>query len=375
MVKFNEENERVKRRYLDYLKQADGHDEATLDKVAAALRDFEEALGFAPFKRFHRDWAARFKKHLDKRRNARTGQPLGLTTKDATLRLVKGFFHWLASQPGYRSRITFADARYFNNNSKDARAAHASRPERFPSLEQCAHAFRTMPSASEVERRDRAIFACLMLTGGRDGALASLRLKHVDLVEGEIFFDGREVRTKNGKTFTTTFFPVDPVYREAFETWVTYLREERLYGHADALFPKVEVDLASGRFAAHGLSREPYAGGQAIAKVVKAAFRNAGLPEYSPNTFRKTLAMLATPCATTSSNSRPGPRTSATNTSQPPSPPTCPSRPRGSGNSFACSRVQHGHARSNAMTVSGSKPTLRLPRNQPLLRLRCCRLS
>lgn len=291
--KFNEANERVKRQYLSYLKEAEGQDEASLDKVAAALRDFEEALAFAPFNKFHRDWAARYKKHLDKRRNARTGKPLSLTTRVSALRLIRGFFHWLASQPGFKSRVTYADVRYFNNNAKDARAAHARRPERYPSLEQCAHAFRLMPTATLVDRRNRAIFACLMLTAARDGALASLHLKHVDLVDGKVFFDGRDVRTKNAKTFETWFFPVDAAYREAFEDWVNHLRTDLLYGPGDALFPKVEIGLVDGRFTTKGLSRQPYANAQTIASVVKAAFRNAGLPEYSPHTFRKTLVALA----------------------------------------------------------------------------------
>ena len=292
MRKFNEENERIKRQYLIFLKEAKGQDEASLDKVAAALRDFEEALGFKPFRAFHRDWAARYKRHLEKRRHARTGKPLGLTTRDSTLRLVKGFFHWLASQPGYKSRVTYADVAYFSNNAKDARAAHAQRPVRYPSMEQCAHAFRAMPEGDEVERRDKAIFALLMLTGARDGAAASLRLKHVDLVEGKVFQDGREVRTKNGKTIETWFFPVDPMYRDTFEGWVRYLREERLYGPGDALFPKLEVGTREGRFARLGLSREPYANAQTINAVVKGAFRAVGLPEYTPHSFRKTLAML-----------------------------------------------------------------------------------
>ena len=37
MRKFNEQNERIKRQYLIFLKEAKGQDEASLDKVAAAL--------------------------------------------------------------------------------------------------------------------------------------------------------------------------------------------------------------------------------------------------------------------------------------------------------------------------------------------------
>ncbi|MEM1360408.1 MAG: site-specific integrase [Pseudomonadota bacterium] len=150
-----------------------------------------------------------------------------------------------------------------------------------------------MPVTTEVERRDRAIFAFLMLTGARDGAAASLRLSHVDLIERKVFQDGREVRTKNGKSFETWFFPVDPMYLEAFAEWVTHLREKRLFGPGDALFPKQVVGVQDGCFAATGLAREPYANGQAINAVIKAAFRAAKLPEYSAHSFRKTLAMLA----------------------------------------------------------------------------------
>lgn len=45
---------------------------------------------------------------------------------------------------------------------------------------------------------------------------------------------------------------------------MTYLRKERLYGHGDALFPKVEIKAENRRFNATGLSREPYSNGQKI---------------------------------------------------------------------------------------------------------------
>ena len=292
MRKFNEENERIKRRYLAFLREAKGRDEATLDKVTAALLDFEQAVGFKTFKAFHLDWAAKYKKHLEQRRNGRTGKPLGLSTRDATLRIIKAFVEWLSDQPGYKSRIGYADAAYFNNNTKDARAARVQRPIPYPSLEQCDHAFRQMPDGDEIDRRDKAIFALLMLTGARDGAATTLRLKHVDLVEGQIFQDAREVKTKASKTIETWFFPVDPMYRDHFEGWVRYLREDCLFGPGDALFPKQSIAVRDGRFCNAGLSREPYANAQAVNAVVKAAFASAGMPEYTPHSLRKTLGLL-----------------------------------------------------------------------------------
>lgn len=292
MRKVVEANERLKRDYLGYLRDAEGYDEATLDKVAASILTFEEALGFKPFKAFHREWAARFKAHLRERKNHRTGKPLGVSTRDGILRDVKSFFHWLASQKGFKSRVTYPDVRYFNNNAKDARAAHAQRPKRYPTLAQCAHAFRLMPETTVIDRRNRAMFALWVMTGARAGALASFRVQHVDLVENVVNQDGREVRTKAAKSFETWFLPVDPMYREAFEAWFTELTEKHLYGPGDALFPKRRVGVAKGLFTVTGLSPEPYANAQIVGKVIGSAFREAGLHVFNPHSIRTTLAQL-----------------------------------------------------------------------------------
>ena len=198
----------------------------------------------------------------------------------------------MTREPGFKSRITHTDVEYFNNNAKDARAAHASRPVAYPSLDQCDHAFRSMPGGTELERRDKAIFACLMLIAARDGALASLRLGDVDLVEGMIRQDGRYVKTKAAKTIDTWFFPVDPMYRDCLDAWVIHLRETRLFGPTDALFPKQTVRAGSGGFTNAGLSREPYATAGPIRAVVKAAFQRVGLFPFTPHSFRKTNALL-----------------------------------------------------------------------------------
>jgi integrase len=52
-----------------------------------------------------------------------------------------------------------------------------------------------MSSASDIEMRNRALIAFTFLTGVRDGALASLKLKHVRLTEREVVQDAREVKT------------------------------------------------------------------------------------------------------------------------------------------------------------------------------------
>ena len=264
-----------------------------IHKAADAILRFEASTGFKPFKRFHIEQAVKFKNQLAQIKSDKTGKPLSKATIDGTLRAVKAFVHWLAGQQGYRSRISYADAEYFNLNAKDARIAHTERETAFPTIEQCRHAFAQMPNTSPLQRRDKALFAFLMLTGARDGAIASIRLKHIDLVQSCVHQDARDVKTKFAKTFTTTYFPVDAEYLSCFREWIDFLRKEQLFGPADALFPKPLMGVKDGGFACLGLSRETYGNTAKIRDVIKTAFTEAGLPPFGPHSFRKTLGILA----------------------------------------------------------------------------------
>jgi hypothetical protein len=48
---------------------------------------------------------------------------LSKATLYATLSALKRFFIWLAGQPGYKSRISYSDAEYFNLSVKEIRIA------------------------------------------------------------------------------------------------------------------------------------------------------------------------------------------------------------------------------------------------------------
>jgi len=61
MAKHNAANERIKREYFRYLKEALGRDQATVDGIAKALARFEDATGAKDFRRFHREQAGAFK--------------------------------------------------------------------------------------------------------------------------------------------------------------------------------------------------------------------------------------------------------------------------------------------------------------------------
>lgn len=293
MARHNAANTRIKREYFDYLKEAMRRDEASIDQVAKALARFEEATGHKDFKKFHREQAKAFKHRLDTERNARTGKPLARATVHSTLSALRAFFIWLAGQPGYKSKIAYADADYFNLSDKDVRIAKASRQKPVPTLEQVQQVLAAMPAGTDIEMRNRALVAFTTLTGARDGALASLKLKHVNLTEGFVDQDARDVRTKASKTFVTWFFPVGGDALQIFADWCQHLRANLLWSEDDPLFPKTRIGLgATGAFQAVGLAREHWSNAGPIRAIFRDAFTAAGLPYFNPHRFRDMLVQL-----------------------------------------------------------------------------------
>jgi integrase len=291
-VRHNAANERTKRAYFAYLKEARRYSEASLSGAAKALVRFEEYTRFKEFRAFHIEQAIGFKRRLAEEQNIRTGERLSKATLYSTLQALRNFFIWLAGQPGFKSRISYADADYFNLSDNETRIAKAQREQTSPTLEQVHHVLETMPHSTDIERRNRAVIAFALLTGARDGALASIKLKHVDLAQGRIIQDAREVRTKFSKTFTTWFFPVGGEALDIFTQWIGDL-SALLWGPGDPLFPATRIVIGTDRhFAASGLARRGWSGAAPVRAIFREAFTRAGLPYFNPHSFRKTLAQL-----------------------------------------------------------------------------------
>ncbi|MBL4764272.1 MAG: tyrosine-type recombinase/integrase [Colwellia sp.] len=290
MKKHNANNVRITRKYYIFLKEAKRQDESSIDGVAKAINRFEQYTKFKDFKSFHHQQAVGFKKHLTNQKNEVTNKPLSKATLNTTLRHLKTFFQWLAREAGYKSRINYRDTEYFNLSEKDTRIATAKRKKPVPSIEQISHVLNNMPSTTDIEKRNRALIAFTLLTGARDSAIASLKIKHVNLFEESVFQDAREVKTKFSKTFTTYFFPVGKQPLNIIREWLRHLQNELLFGPDEPLFPKTKVaNNGDKRFQACGLLREHWQTAAAIRKIFKTAFTNADLPYFNPHSFRHTL--------------------------------------------------------------------------------------
>jgi len=104
MTPHNAGNERVKRRYFVYLREAKRQSEASVDAAAKALDRFEESTGHRDFKAFHVEQAIAFKRRLY---GSNGEKGLSRATLHGIFGHMKRFFTWLAEQPGYRARFRY----------------------------------------------------------------------------------------------------------------------------------------------------------------------------------------------------------------------------------------------------------------------------
>jgi hypothetical protein len=121
--------------------------------------------------------------------------------------------------------------------------------------------------------------------------VASLKLKHIDVAERLLFQDGRDVRTKFGKTISTWFFPVDEDLEKIVVEWVEYLRNDRGFGAEDPLFPASIMSIEDGRPVV-SLGREGWTTAGPIRRIFKSAFVAAGMRYFNPHSFRNMLTRV-----------------------------------------------------------------------------------
>jgi len=286
----NEKNERLKRRFLEYRKYARQLSEKSLDREIAALERFDTWNRRKDFKQFHIEQAMGFRTHLEDSKT-KTGKPLAKSSMRAILATLREFILWLSQQDGFRSKIKAADADYFNLSRRDEAEARAAPPRPAPSINQAQHALGLMPSTTPHQKRDKAVFALLCLTGIRVAALASLKVKHVDLHEKSVTQNPREVATKFGRPIDTFFAKGFSEAEEALDDWLTYLDHTALYGPDDPLFPTTAIKASMGKgFSVAGFHRNHWKSTEPIRKIVKQAFEAANLPNYGPHAFRHMLA-------------------------------------------------------------------------------------
>jgi integrase len=287
MMPRNLKNERLKRQYADFLKHADGKAEQTIRQVEKAIQRYEAFTGYVDFRTFDQSKAKGFKADL-------ANHELAKATILWNVTALKRFLGWLAVQPGYKSKISPSDIEFLSLSEKDIRAAKAPGDRAVPTLEQVLHVIESMPAGTAIEKRNRALIAFIAITGTRDGAVVTLRLKHFDPVRNLVIQNPNEVRTKFSKRICSYLLPIDSRLTNVFLDWHLYLKNDLLFGFDDPLFPSTEMGHdRDDCFRATGLTRHFWANATPVRDVFAKAFLLAGHRGFTPHSLRSMLVRIA----------------------------------------------------------------------------------
>jgi integrase len=288
------QNDRLKRDFLIWLREAKQRSPATVDQVRHAIDRYETYTGFKNFDTFNREQAIGFKHALLKVIAQRSGKSMSISTVHHLSQAIRDFFAWLHNKPGFRRAIALHDIAYLNLSSGEERQARTSKPRNYPSVADFRRAILVMPSASALDRRDRAMMALLLITGMRDAALVGLKMQDVDVSRNFVFQDPRHARTKFRKPIDTFMLPIDEDAARIFREWIEFLQTEMRFGPGDPVFPKTIIGLGEDQsFRATGFGREHWADAGPVRRAFAEAFARIGLSFTKPHTVRNTLVQFA----------------------------------------------------------------------------------
>ncbi|MGF9693731.1 tyrosine-type recombinase/integrase [Rhizobium sp. 0TCS1.26] len=268
--------------YQKYLNEARGLHEATIDAASRYIRQFEDFTGGIDFARVSRTQIISFKESI--RQKAEDENCLSPSTVVHSLRALGAFFSWLVTRPEY-GKLARDLPDYFTPSKRLVKIANAPTDKYVPSVDEIRKLIAASPRDTLLQRRDRAIIAFLYLTGVRNGALVTLRLKHVDTAQKLVFQDAREVATKASKTMRTAWFPVGEDFEEIVINWVAELR---------GIAAKEDVPLFPRGFRKEwGASKDEcfefLSSTDPVRKIIKAAAAVAETVYFRPHAIRATI--------------------------------------------------------------------------------------
>jgi integrase len=295
MPEFNPVNEVVKKQYEEILLHGKYRDPKTVRAVWNNINLFERFTNKADFTAFNPEQAKSFKAWLEKQVNQK-GEPLSLSTIRSTLKNLRDFFEWLAIHPQYVRKVDGRAVQYLRLSDNANRAARASREKTPPTLVELEKTLMAMPSETDIEKRNRALFAFVIITCVRDDSLVTLKIKDVDADKKTVWQNPRHVRTKRRKSIITGFVrAVMPCAEDIVIEWLIYADEVLQLEPNDPLFPKTLVvpNPETMSFENQGLSNDHWANAQPVRDIFKDAFHAVGVTYFNPHLIRKTICKWA----------------------------------------------------------------------------------
>lgn len=285
MTETNPKNERLKLAWIEELEITKA--DTTIDQRLAALGQFEALTDHADFTKLDR---TRVDLYLSELRKTKTS----FRTKAAKVRHVRAFYDWMIMDERIKPKTARKAILALRLKDKEARAGRAQRTVKFPTLEEVEDTIRSMPKATSIDLRNRAILAFTALSGARDGAIISMRVKHVRWAAREVEQHPDEVDTKASKMIQSWFFPVGDFIESEVKRYLDHLNDDLCFRPDDPLFPAPQMGQdQADQFCAVGLSKQRWASAQPMRNIFKTAFTANGLRYYNPHSFRNMLMAMA----------------------------------------------------------------------------------
>jgi integrase len=287
MSKVNGKNERVKRRFFSWAKEAQGYSDSTVNNIEKAILLWEDFTKHEDFWKYKPNKAAEFKKWLKKREFR--GKIISLTTYHTYLRYLIKFFSWLSWQPGYTSKIRRDTVAYLTISEKEERIATQQNPVKYPPLEYVIKLTDSIKINSEIDLRDRALISFTLLSGMRDKAIVTLPLGCFDEESLTVSQNPRQgVQTKFSKYIPSTLFKFNDNLLDYVIEWVKHLKAKG-FGSQDPLFPRSKTGKGEDNLSfepATEVEPEFWKSTGMMREIFKKRSKDAGLLYYPPHTFR-----------------------------------------------------------------------------------------
>jgi len=282
-------NAKVIRRYIEYLREAKRRSESTIRAVERAIRLYETSTKDADFAVFSRSRVRQFASWLEERQTS-SRQIYQIYNH------LKAFFHWLAFQAGYKSRIDVSDIEYLSLDRRQMQEVISPDTVDWPSKEYVMKLARSIEPITEIDKRDRAIISFLLLSGMRDMAVATLPVGCFDPHNLEVSqYPDKGVATKFSKRFVSRFFVFDEELLGFVVDWTNYLTNKRQYSSKNPLFPRTRVFRSEETSEFRALEVEPvfWKSAGPIREILKSRSKKASMTYYKPHSFRHAASQLA----------------------------------------------------------------------------------
>ncbi len=246
-MKINSENEKLKKKYLDRLKDADGLSEASVVSISRAINKYDVFSETENYRMISPAKAIAFKQWLLEQQNR--GTPVSLSTTYGILRHFRGFVKWLSAEPRFKSQSLRDSVSYLKLDQNQNQEATATKLVEAPSLDHVKTLVFSIEQTDEVSKRDGALIAFLLLSGMRDLAVATLPLGCFDRQNLVIHQDPKKgVKTKRRKTIHSRLLPFDNELVQTVLDWYDFLVNVKGFKEIDPLFPQTNLVQSSNGY-------------------------------------------------------------------------------------------------------------------------------